>query len=303
MKDMILKRSGSYNHYKNEYEKLLEENRILKDRIKELEKQNDDDSKDKEIEEKLDFLTRKVKGLSKKVRFKEKYDFRINNELKYAFVFNDTIRDSEWLCDSKFSLVNSAANYSFAYMLYRILDESRPKNILEFGLGQTSKITSQYANFFDDVKLSIIEGDEVWIEKFSQNMNLTDNICIHHCDLEQFDFKGTENLRFKDIPNVVGDDKFDLIIIDGPLGYIPTDDGDVFMEYPRSNVFDLIENNLNDDFIIVMDDCHREGELRTMNHVEELLTDKNIEYYSCSSVGLKEQYLLVSEKYVYITWF
>ena len=55
----------------------------------------------------------------------------INNELKYAFVFNDTIKSSKWLKEKDFSLVNSAANYSLMYSLYRILNDAQPKNILE----------------------------------------------------------------------------------------------------------------------------------------------------------------------------
>lgn len=46
----------------------------------------------------------------------------------------------------------------------------RPKNILELGLGQTTKLTSQYANHFDDVKLTVFETDEDWIEVFSENL-------------------------------------------------------------------------------------------------------------------------------------
>lgn len=305
VKDILLEKSNSYNFYKKEYEKLLEENKTLKGQLKECKSKSDEkvDLINKRYESKINRLNKKVDNLSKKINSNERHNERIHNELKYAFVFNDTIKESEWLIDKKFSLVNSAANYSFAYTLYRILDEAQPKNILELGLGQTSRITSQYANFFKDVKLSIVESDSVWIEKFSKNLEITDNINVYHSELELFDFEDEENLRFKDISKIVGDDKFDLIIIDGPQGFIPTPEGDVFTPYPRSNIWNLIPDNLASDFIIIMDDYNRRGEKRTMHHVEELLSEENIEFYNYSSVGLKEQYVLCSEKYVYVTWF
>lgn len=55
------------------------------------------------------------------------------------------------------------------YTLYRILDEVQPKNILEMGLGQTSKMTTQYAKYYKDSHLLIVEGDQLWIDNFSAN--------------------------------------------------------------------------------------------------------------------------------------
>ena len=43
---------------------------------------------------------------------------KLLKEIQYSEVFKDTIIESEWLLDKSFSLNNSAANYSFFYVLY-----------------------------------------------------------------------------------------------------------------------------------------------------------------------------------------
>lgn len=187
----ILLKSNSYNYYKSNYEKLKEENKNLKNQITKLDEeynkilQKNNSQHKKEMEnliaqhnsEMSDLKSQVMQELNNNFNYIEKYltnlnhsETIINNELKYAFIFNDTIKNSSWLDKTDFSLVNSAANYSFMYSLYRILNEDRPKNILELGLGQTTKLTSQYANHFDDVKLTVFETDEDWIEVFSENL-------------------------------------------------------------------------------------------------------------------------------------
>lgn len=226
----------------------------------------------------------------------------INNELKYAFIFNDTIKNSSWLDKTDFSLVNSAANYSFMYSLYRILNDAKPENILELGLGQTTKLTSQYANQFDNVKLTVLETDDDWIGIFSENLNITDNINIIQLDDEPFEYNNTTNIRFKDIEKVVGDEKYDLIIIDGPRGFISGPDGDRLLDYSRTNIWQLIPSNLANDFIIIIDDYERKGEKNTMNHAEKMLEENNIELFTYTCRGLKAQHAIFTEKYKFISW-
>ena len=226
----------------------------------------------------------------------------INNELKYAFVFNDTIKNSKWLKEKDFSLVNSAANYSFMYSLYRILNDAQPKNILELGLGQTTKLTSQYAKYFDDAKLTVLESDEDWIENFSKNLEISDNIRIVNLDVETFEYNNTINLRFKDIDKIVESEKYDLIIIDAPRGFMEKDGKNELLDYSRANIWQLIPSNLSDDYIIIMDDYERKGEQNTMDHAKELLKENNKEIFSYTAKGLKTQHAIFTEKYRFISW-
>ena len=244
-KENLLNKSNSYNYYKETTESLSLENKELKEIINQLKKdlENKDknisllkeeikllnDKNDHEIEF-LDSVSNKINTILsdsfnrfndyKRITAKnDKFYRQINNELKYAFVFNDTIKESEWLIKKDFSLVNSAANYSFMYSLYRILNDAEPKNILELGMGQTTKLTSQFANYFNDCKLTVLEGDEIWIENFAEQLVISENIHICHMDLENVTIDGTLNTRFKGVLDIVADDKFDLVIIFNYLFY------------------------------------------------------------------------------------
>ena len=317
LSEKLLNKSNSYVFYKKEHDKLVNENKKLIGNNKELTNKNKELEKEiadlKRIVRKVEHLEPEFRKLNndslKRLNFlkdtfrsENKININLNKELLYANVFNDTIRESDWLIKKDFSLINGAANYSLAYSLYRILDDARPKSILELGLGQTTKITSQYANRFDDVELTVMEANGDWIDVFSEKLNITDNINITHMDLEVFEHGGENNLRFKDVPDVVGDKKFDLIVIDGPDGRI-TENGETRMlKYSRSNIWQLIPDNLADDFIILMDDYERVGEENTINHAEELLKDNDIEYLTYSCFGTSKQYAVFTDKFKFIKW-
>ena len=49
---------------------------------------------------------------------------------------------------------------------------------------------------------------------------------------------------------------FDLMMIDGPYGYRSPD-------YSRVDILSILPDCLNDEFVILMDDCDRKGEQRT----------------------------------------
>lgn len=224
-----------------------------------------------------------------------------NREILYSNIFRDTIEGSKWLKSKNFSLYGGAANYSFMYVLYRILDEVQPKNILELGLGQTTKLTSQYVNYMEGSKVTVIEGDQDWIDVFSENLDLTENIKIVKKDVETFRYNKTDNLRYKDFTKGFSDEKFDFIIIDGPQGFFP----DTFepLDYSRSNIWELIPNNLAEDFIIIIDDYERKGEQNTIKKVHDLLDDENIEYFTLTTLAINQQHIIVSKNYKFVTWY
>ncbi|WP_409200114.1 hypothetical protein [Methanobrevibacter sp. DSM 116169] len=261
LKEKVLKKSDSYQHYKNFHD----------------ENKNNQDSNDK-----IDEL--------KKLIYKNNL---YNQEILYAHRFNDTIKGSKWLTKQNFSLNKSSASYSFLYVLYRVLDEANPKNILELGLGQTSKLTSQYANFFN-LKVKIIESDKEWINLFSKNLDTSDNLELIQIDTDEYNFNSTKSLKYKDFSNKISNDKFDLIIIDGPYGYDQS--------YPRSNILNLLDN-LSEEFIIIVDDYERLGEKNTVNELFKALDKKKINYNKVEFEGTKKQLAIFTRKYKFVAWF
>ena len=65
-------------------------------------------------------------------------------EIEWAHVYHDSIRDKPYLQNLSLNIGRWAGNYAFFYLLNRILFETKPKRILELGLGESSKLISVY---------------------------------------------------------------------------------------------------------------------------------------------------------------
>lgn len=216
------------------------------------------------------------------------------NELMNAQIFNNLINSSTWVKRRDFIPVGGAATYTFLYYLYIILEYIEPKNILELGMGQTSKLTAQYAAYKNqNSNLQIIEHDKEWIKYFSKQLPNDSNIIA--LDLEDFEYKNTLNSRYSNLSKITLDNKYDLIIIDGPYGYT--------CKYPRSNILELIPNNLASDFIIILDDYERAGEQNTAKLIFDKLEQSNIKYASKVKSGVKKQLIIMSESYKFLSFY
>lgn len=298
--DKILNKSNSYAFYRNKYVELIKNNKLLKKKVKKLKKSHEIENNKYNIE--LNYLNSQIDKLKKNHQDLLLYSNDFNHEILlytkenfYANLFKDTICQSDWLLNKNFSLHYGAANYSFLYLLYRILDEFKPRNILELGLGQSTKLTTQYINNSGhDKNLVVIDDDEKWINNFSKKLSLNDNIFIKNAELEKFVFQSSKNFKYKNIKNIINKKKFDLVIIDGPVG--------MNQEYPRSNILEII-NNLKEDFIVIMDDHDRTGEKNTINEFIKILNQKNIKNYHLRIFGIKEQIAIGTERYKSLKWF
>ena len=89
--------------------------------------------------------------------------------------------------------------------------------------------------------------------------------------------------------------KYDLIIIDGPYGFNRT--------YPRTNILELIPQNLSQDFIIILDDAERQGEKNTAQLIFEKLEANNIKYFKFYQHATKSQLIITSEKYKFVSFY
>ena len=81
----------------------------------------------------------------------------------------------------------------------------------------------------------------------------------------------------------------DLIIIDGPIAGKKL--------YPRTNIIDLIPNNLAEDFIIILDDAERDGEKRTADLIFDKLVENEIDYVKSYKIATKTQLIITSPKF------
>jgi hypothetical protein len=258
-------------------------NKICKINNKTIYKKNIDESKINKLMNEFARMEQKLDSLNEKL---DKNN-RISNENLYATIFHDTIKNSKWL-NISLSLSSGAIGYPFAYILYRTLDEIKPKKILETGMGQSTKIITEYVRSHENVIHDIVEHDENWIEFFKNNTDMCRFQNVHILKNYKKRYNNTELNAYKNFKEEFKGKKFDLISIDGPVG--------VGQDYSRMDILDILPQCLEKKFIILMDDCERVGEQRTINLLEAKLKSNGIKY--CSGYqywGITSVYICVSD--------
>ena len=211
------------------------------------------------------------------------------SEAVWAEIFNNTIAGSTWLKDVSFSPGRWAVGYPYLYVMYRVLNEMRPKHILELGLGQSTRMIAQYAAAFDDVEHIVVEHDPEWIQFFCNSFQLPANSKIVPLELEMVPYKEAEAVRvYKGFQQAFSGQKFDFISVDAPLG------SDMKL-YSRIDILKIIPEGLEENFAILFDDCERLGERHTLEEIETTFEEKRIRYRKGKYSGKKDDVILCSE--------
>lgn len=198
-------------------------------------------------------------------------NFRMEQEILSALKFNSTIADSKWFIYKSISPGDTAVDYAFFYTLYRVLSSIKPNNIIEFGLGQSSKMVHQYASYFDKHAITV-EHDKEWVDFFLQDREGEYKVNIEMLDLETIEYKGEKSITYKNCKEVFKGQKFDLMIVDGPYGNIHG------LKYSRPQIIELVQGNITEDFVIIVDDFGREGEKNTVNEVFDYFRQNGIDF-------------------------
>jgi hypothetical protein len=191
-------------------------------------------------------------------------------EIIDAQLFRGVIEDCEWIKHKSFAPGGWAMDNAALYTLFRILNDVRPKNVLEFGLGQSSKMVHQYATFIEDTKALTIEHDDEWINFCCKSIQKDINMNIQHIDEEIVVYNGVETLSYKNIDEITNVGGYDLIIVDGPFGS---------PRYSRSQIINIVSGNLPKQFCILMDDSNRKGEKETIKAICKIFEDKKTNYF------------------------
>lgn len=217
----------------------------------------------------------------------------LSRELEWAHIYHDSIRDKEFLQNLGLNVGRWAGNYSFFYILNRILYDFQPKRILELGLGESSKfISTVLTHSLLDSHQTIIEQDQNWIGGFADRFTLSDRSNILFCPLIEVELKGFPSYAYQGFEEKVSHE-FDLFIVDGPFG---SD------RYSRFDIVSLVEKfDKEKEFILVIDDSHRIGEQDTINEISAILKSKGITFHKADYSGNKQNTVIASEQYKYAT--
>lgn len=235
------------------------------------------------LEECLKAVDASVGGLSRRLA-----------ELNWANIFHDAIVDSTWLKNSKFHPGRWAVGYAYLYVLYRILDEAQPKCILDIGLGETSRMISQYAAAHPEVEHIIIESSQEWIDFFSRSCTLPPNSRIIRLDLEKVTFEGAKGVRaYRGFAKALKGKKFDYISIDGPLS------GDM-KEIGRVDVQSIIPECLAGSFVVTFDDTNRAQDRKSFDILIANIMKSRDDVSTGRYIGEKEFRMAVSKDLSYL---
>lgn len=212
-----------------------------------------------------------------------------SKELEWAHIYHDSINEYPHIKELGLNIGRWAGNYSFFYVLQRILADIKPLSILEFGMGESTKFISAFiSNHIQECNHVVIEQDLNWITSFKSRFELSKQSKIIHCPLESKTVKGHEVNSYSNLESSVND-KFNFYVVDGPFGS---------PRYSRYEIVSIASRfDLTHDFVILFDDTNRIGEQDTLDDILNVLDSKRFKFYTNHYIGKKRVTVICSEKY------
>ena len=143
--------------------------------------------------------------------------------------------------------------YNFLYPLYRILDEYRPKSILEFHLGQATKMVAQYAERHRASHM-VLENDRERVAYLTRLWKVPwDYTTFCFSTLRDAQANGQNGVIYQDFAKAVENRRYDLLLLKSPIHGKPQVHLDVLIRFAEI---------LSEDFAVLID--HTEAECGDM---------------------------------------
>ena len=217
-----------------------------------------------------------------------------NNELIWAKVWDDTIRNVVWLQElPSISPGRWAVGYNYLYVMTRILIGIKPHSVLDLGLGISSTLISKWFSFanYSDVTYTIVEQDKEWVDFYLKSNSIFDNCDLIVTECIKKDFKGYDCYIYKNFKKLLSGKKYSVISIDGPWGS---------NRYSRRDIVELLPDILEKNFVIIMDDTDRKGENDTIEEIKRILNDRGIAYVLGVYPSISDCTVICSENYKFL---
>ena len=235
------------------------------------------------IHKELEIVSQSASSLKRELIMRSQINQRTQKEILWSKIFTDTIKGT-FLERQSLSLGRWAIGYPCAYILFRCLQVINPTNILELGLGESTKIISAFCQN-SNIKIShcLIENNPTWIDFFKKsNPNVLDGCEIFVQDYEFIKYRDYSDVRvFKDFSKRLKGRKFSLISVDAPLG------GDM-KNISRIDILEIIPEGLEKSFVILIDDYNRPQEKCMVKELKDKLTNSNVQFTTGLYSGEKD---------------
>lgn len=237
-------------------------------------------------------MIKRIKARLSTITNTQEHILRQANELEWAHVFEHSIKGKTNLEKLNLNIGRWAGNFSLFYLLNRIMSDFEPKRIVEFGLGESSRFVMSFNDVYK-FEYRAIEHNELWKESFlSKNSNFeSQSIVIAQMKTQQKD--GFDYNAYINVLDLQFVHEADFYLIDGPLGS---------KRFSRFDIALICERFKKEkDFVVVLDDYNRLGEKDTGKYIMDSFKARGIVYYSAVFTGNKDQLLICSEKFKFLT--
>lgn len=190
--------------------------------------------------------------------------------------------------DEPFYPLRSAAGYSYLYLLIRIVEDLSVNRVLELGCGQSTVLLDRLAAD-GTLECVSLEHDEEWLELIRPRVNTR----LIHAPLVSKTVLGHET-RTYDTSALANEPPFDVLLVDGPRGS---------RRRSRWGCLELVETCLGQDFLIIIDDAERRGELQTIGRALKLLDERGRRYGSRLVRSVNSQFLIAGGRFTPALYF
>ncbi len=219
----------------------------------------------------------------------------MRSEIFWLMQYQYVAADVDWLPIKSIGSSNTSAEvgYAYLYILIRLLEEYHPKNILEFNIGQVTKISAQYASTHS-AKLTVLDHDrsrvEYLLHKWPIDWSGTE---IHGAPLMDAQGYGISGWYYRNFQNVTDGKRYNVFLLKCPRG------GDRCIK-PHLDIMTKLLELIADDFAILIDHVEDEAVNKVYKRMKEIFEEHGIVYRNAifSSTDRKVG-LFVSESWRY----
>jgi hypothetical protein len=189
--------------------------------------------------------------------------------------------------------VGPAANHSMMYLVSRLLQEFPFRSVLDIGAGQVSILIDRLRKAANgQYEVRSLEHDPYWARTIAEQIDHP----VIAAELVPQTVEG-HAIAYYDIPRDKLSLPIDLMIVDGP----PAHDDEV--RYARLGALEIAESMLDRDFVIVVDDSEREGEVELVRGLKALFNSRGIAFRSGTLHAAKCQTVLAAGRFTPAAFF
>ena len=208
-------------------------------------------------------------------------------EISYQNIFFESSRRLG--IDIPFYPIGGAANASLLYLILRVCLDSDVRSVLELGVGQSTILLHELRKL-KPLEITSVEHDAAWAGFVGKQVDHE----VIVAPLRAASIDGVDTQVY-DVKGELGDRRFDLMIVDGPVGFN-------VRRRSRWGCIEFVRKHLADDYVMIIDDAHRRGEMDTVKHLRTLL-DARGPCHVGLAMGACAQIVLASERFRHVVMF